>query len=47
MSEDSQNDLPALFMKVFKNFRKSSEVFGNARKTLEILRKFSNVIGGF
>ena len=40
--KSSQNDLPTLF----ENFRKSSEVLGNARKTSETLGKFSNVIGG-
>ena len=34
------------FLKIFVIFRKSSEVFGNAWKTLETLGKFSNVIGG-
>ena len=33
MLESSQNDLPTLF----ENFWKSSEVFGNARKTSETL----------
>ena len=34
------------FLKIFENFRKSSEVFGNPRKNSEILGKFSNVFGG-
>ena len=42
ISESSQNDLPTLF----ENFRKPSEVFGNARKTSETLGKLSNVIRG-
>ena len=42
MSESSQNNLPTLF----ENFRKSSEVFGNARKTSKTLGRFSIVIGG-
>ena len=41
-SESSQNDLPT----VFENFRKSWDMFGNARKTLETLGNFSNVFGG-
>ena len=43
MSESSQNDLPTRI----ENFRKFSEVFGNARKTWETLGKFLNVFGGF
>ena len=38
-SESTQNDLPT----IFENFRKSSEVFGNAQKSLETLEKISNV----
>ena len=41
MLESSQNDLPT----IFENFRKFAEVFRNAQKTLETLRKFSNVMG--